>query len=1307
MRLNDMTLSNNSNTTRTPLDIFKTPIEGCNLIEASAGTGKTWSITGLYLRMIVENELLPENILVVTFTIAATAELNSRIRTRLYMAQLWLDGDHEQSDKAFFEELFLNWKQLEISDDQIQQQLTLALSGFDKAAIYTIHSFCQRLLNDYVFEAGTRFNLNPVTDTSEELETVANDFWRIEMNKLSVDEDWVKWLIKKKQSPQVWLNKVANYKSKPYQNLLEPIQAEVELDIAEQNQAIEKIQIELSKVKETLLKLQKQCHALWESKSQEILSTIKAEEMLASSYRESDVHIYIATLNNLLEKNLKNELKKLTKKDKTFSRQQLKSKQKFEDPEHKFFLLMDKFIKQYDDCLSIQSQLTALETKLNDANDAIYNVKLQEIFFKFLPYIDKNFPRLKTDQGILDFDDMILNVYDALIGCNGEAFASAVASQFKAVLIDEFQDTDPLQLKIFSQLFVDTPSLKKTPLFYVGDPKQAIYSFRGADIYAYYQAAQEADTQLTLMTNYRSSPAMVDSVNALFSTQNPFISENIVFDWVKSVPKEKFVLINDDPQDESRNDFQDTDFQDNAAIQFYIAEHQDKPFTRSLANPMAVEHTAMKIAQLLDKSRQGKAYFELTSGERRPLGAGDIAVLVPRHIDATEVFNALAFRGISSVRQVQDKVLQSLAALTLLRLIQSVSEPANDSGILELLGDPLVGLTANDIVDLKENANSWEQLLEDFYGLRETWLEFGFSAMFRQWLSFKDKQGLCLSDRLMHLTEGERHLTDLMHLAEILQEQNRYSKGFKPLITWLQHAINGYSGDDEAQLRLESDNKRIKLVTLHACKGLEYNLVFCPFLWAGKAPREDSIIAAHTNGQAIVDFGSEEFSKHVEIANEEVLMEQLRLLYVAMTRGVHHCYIFWAKVGTNTFTANSALSWLLYSDSNMGENICAQLSEKVDSLSFEEITQGVEDLCQSANSRQPDGVSENQAAISYQIIQADVTGKYIESVISKPRELECVDMPTTHLQLSWWQSSFSGLVYDQHASFSEQIDDSEMNEDSVKQDQFLDDIEKENEYTIFKFPRGASPGLCIHSIFEQWNFQNTKTSELKTLVEKELKRFSIGKEETRLLWNEVITENVINTLNAPLNKRGFSLATVNPENRQAEMEFLILTQSNINCIKRILMDKKYNLADDFKEACSQIDWKEVKGFLIGFIDLIVKDDQGRYYVVDWKSNHLGMTSNDYSQKQMERAMASSHYYLQALIYMVALHRYLSHALPDYDIHQHLGGAWYIFIRGIEGHSNLPENTGKGIYHFQPQQELIEALDQELKPHETTTEGASK
>jgi exodeoxyribonuclease V beta subunit len=1284
-------------TARIPFDIFNTAIEHCNLIEASAGTGKTWSLTGLYLRIVVEKNLLPENILVVTYTKAATAELNGRIRSRLHSALLWLDGKCSQEDKEFLEALFSSWKS-HYPDTVVRQRLINALSSFDKAAIFTIHSFCQRLLNDYAFEAGNRFNLIPVTDTSEQLETVVYDFWRQHLNEFSQDKGWITWLVENKQSPMDWLKAVTDHKSKPYQIIFEPEEAEIEVDIQSSEQEITRICKEFEKTKEKLKTLQIKCLDLWRENSKEIISCFKKSleqgDLKAGSYKIDDLEKYQQSLISLLE----NELipkSKITILEKKFCQKEIESKVKNNciAPAHDFFSLMDDFVEIHTRFNEEKKSIVKLEKELSKAKDAIYQLQLQKELCELLIYIDKKFPELKLAQGIIDFDDMILNVYHALKGTQGHSFAKAVSQQFSAALIDEFQDTDPLQFEIFSQLFVQT----NTPLFYVGDPKQAIYSFRGADIHAYYQAAQAADSQLTLMKNYRSTPQMVDSINALFSPQyNSFISEHIVFDWVESTEKEQFI-VEDDSDDQDK------------ALQFFIAQSEDgTPFTRSVADPMAVVHTVEQIAQLLEKARNGKAYFKSKQGEVRPLKPKDIAILVPRHKDGDALHSALSLRGIASVRQGRDKVLDSQAASTMLRLVRAVAEPGQESYLLELLGDPLIGTNAFDIFQLKDNVRDWENLIEFFWDLRKAWIESGFSTMFRQWLDTPDKETLRLSERLMNFMDGERHLTDLMHLAEILQQQSRYSVGIQPLISWLQHAMDGQSSDDEYQLRLESDSERVKIVTLHACKGLEYDLVFCPFLWAGTMPKKESIISAHKDDKALVDFGSEYFNDHFMMANEESLMEQLRLLYVALTRPVHRCYVFWAHVQYNQwiYTANSALAWLLYADGSMlaegsiqadgsqADNVCEQLRNKVRAMSFDDIVKGVEDFCASAGSRQPENVTHNFASVGYEIV-SNITGQTkteerLNFEEEDPKKLDIATVSDRQYSPGWFQTSFSALVKDQHVTLSEHADDLPLESDIKSENPSID---------IFSFPRGALPGECIHSIYEHWDFCNTDEALLNELVARELDRFSVDKVDERIQWIQPVSKMVMNTLNNPLNKEGFCLAKLTAENRQAEMEFLISARGSIHGLQNVFKEHQHSLPKDFVEACKQIDSRIINGFLTGFIDLIFKDEQGRYCVLDWKSNHLGMQSGEYGQKPMERAMASHHYYLQALVYLVALHRYLTHSLSNYDMGQHLGGAWYLFVRGIDEHSAFDENGMNGVYHFQPGLELIKDLDKALLPSE--------
>lgn len=1302
-----MTTNKNENDIkREAFNVFEAGLDNSNLIEASAGTGKTWSITGLYLRMVVEKNLLPENILVVTFTKSATAELTGRIRLRLQEAMTFLNASEPNSiideiyDVDFFEKLFEGWEK-KFSKQDIKQRLLNALSEFDKAAILTIHSFCQRLLNDYAFEAGGRFNLRLITDDENLDELIAADFWRKKVSAITSevlnegDQAWIAWLIKNRQSPGAWLNQIQKFVSKPYQKIIPPKSVK---------ELSEKLLCEIKKEHADVLKQ-------WESKQSDIIadlnSLMKDGYLHGGSYKSANLETYSLALNRFLNSDLELSFDEIDNNASKFSQEVIESK-----------LKKGKEIKPYPFFVALKS-LIKLHTEYCNVISEIFEARKQNLLVELLTYMDKQLAQMKSEYGLLDFDEMMLSVYKALKGEQSQILATAVTRQYQAALIDEFQDTDPLQLLIFQTLFAKT----NTPLFYVGDPKQAIYSFRGADIFAYYDAAHETDNKRTLLTNYRSTPKFVDSVNALFSPPGlrSFITQEIQFDWVASLPKRELVLKG----------------LPDAAMQFVVAESEDgKAFSKSKLEPLVISKTVQQIAEILSKAEKDEAYFIEKDGGRTKVSPSDIAILVPTHNQAKLLSQALATRGVLSVRQGQDKVLQSEAAKTLLRLMQAVAEPGDEARVSELLADPLVGFSGADLVYMRDDGVQWEKQLDHFWTLKTIQLESGFSAMFRSWIDKEDAKGLNIAQRLVEYVEGERHLTDLMHIAEILQQRSRQQVGLKGLINWLQYAVNGHGTEDEHQLRLESDTQRVKIVTLHASKGLEYNIVFCPFLWQGKSLKAGSITAAHQDGSAVVDFGSENFDATKQQAEQELLMEQLRLLYVALTRSVHHCMIFLAQVGSKgyPFTASSAIAWLLYGDESMLEganvNTAELLRNKVLNMSFKDFVAGIEAFQKAANKRHPKHIKTNSATISIEYIKVADKPEYVSLSSVEEENLTIASVPTKTLYPAWLTTSFSGLSAGQHASLdqherSAHADDvpqfkndqeAELELEKSIQSEDESDVETEinNDPSIFTFPRGAMPGECLHSIFEHWDFSQSNKEQLKELIADNMNRFSIAKEEQRSQWYEPVANAVLNTLHNKINTHttsdkktaSFYLAQVLENDRQAELEFLLSARGSSNSIVNLIANPKYQIPQAFIEASQQLSHKQIQGYLMGFIDLVFKDDQGVYHVLDWKSNYLGNNPGDYAPHLIEHAMAETHYYLQALLYLLALHRYLKHLLPDYQIEKHLGSAWYVFVRGVEGKDvekdeDIQECTEdpNGFYRFKPPAELIEALDALLQVEE--------
>ncbi|MFT5758559.1 MAG: exodeoxyribonuclease V beta subunit [Alteromonadaceae bacterium] len=1229
-------------TARVDFDVVNVALSGANLVEASAGTGKTWSSTGLYLRMIVEKQLLPEHILVVTFTRAATAELAGRIRSRLQDMLLFLRGDKQVEDADLYADLQNKWSQQGQDFSAIQKQLQLAISEFDKAAIYTIHSFCQRLLNDYSFEASTRFDLKPITDETPYRQQVSEDFWRKQIGQLDAgnegDQTWLSYLIEKKQSPSSLLKSVEKHLGK---------HSFVSLNVPE-----------LPVLQGDEKQLYQQALSVWQADQADIMLQFNQafdDALNGSTYRKAQKDQYLDALYGLLD----NQRFNWCAFSKKCSAEMMKSKvKKGKDSllvKHSFFILLDEAIA------------------LDNQQQEIFAVKLNRLRAELLVYLESELPKLKSELGLLGFNDMMQQVYDALVGPNGQILASAVSGQFKAAIIDEFQDTDPLQLKVFDTLFVKENAI----LFYVGDPKQAIYSFRGADIYAYFEAAKKTINQYTLRTNYRSTPALVNSVNAIFATDHDaFISQDIHFDWVKSINKATLEIKDD--QD--------------SAVTFVLVEKDDgKPFSRTEADPLSCRYTAAKIAEILRKAQKGQANI-VKGSHSRPIEAGDFAILVPSHRDGDSVKKELDALNIASVRHSKEKVLSSVAATTLLRLMQAVSAPSHEANVVALLGDALMGAQAQSIYELKHNDQQWEQLLVQFWSLREMWIESGFSSMFRCWLEQIDSSGHSVAQRLMTLANGERYLTDLMHLSEIIQSLSGELGSMQGLVAWLERAISEESDDDEYQLRLESDNKRVKIVTIHASKGLEYNIVFCPFIAIGKDPKSDEIVSAHHNGKTYIDFSSDDYEQIKQRQQTELLMEQIRLLYVALTRPVFRLYLNWPNIKNKTDYA--ALAWLIYADQNMVDDAVISLASTVKALSFEQFSQSVLDLQSRANKGDTQQ-GKVPADISVHIISYVEMQSPLNLVSSDAEQLISASLPKQKIAASWWQSSFSGLTKGQQAHSEEHNEEVVLHNDELKAaDSFSEeseDSDTQDPYSIFELPRGAMTGEALHGIFEFWDYQKQDDDALSEMILQQLTLFNVGKSEDRHHWLPAVMAMVKSTIETPLDNDHIILSKMPAFQRLPEMEFLLSGCTQLSEITTLIGKPEYNLPSEFVYACKQLDNKQIEGYLTGFIDLVFEDKNGRFHVLDWKSNHLGMHHSDYHKQAMAGAMAHSHYYLQAILYLVALHRHLKNTLQYYDANTQLGDAWYLFIRGINGEKQ------QGIYHFTPPVALICAIDNALSP----------
>ena len=498
--------------------------------------------------------------------------------------------------------------------------------------------------------------------------------------------------------------------------------------------------------------------------------------------------------------------------------------------------------------------------------------------------------RRKRRRQAVSYDDLLLNLEEALQSPQGHELAAALRHRYPVALIDEFQDTDPVQYRIFRQVYQGTTA----PVFFVGDPKQAIYSFRGADVFAYLRACRDVDHHYTLDVNWRSDPGLIQAVNTLFaSAHRPFLFDDITFHPVQPAPQQAEAL--------HEHGCQVSELR----LWFLEGREDGRRVSKTDATFLAAQATAAEIARLLTLGAHGAAQVG-----SRPLSGGDIAVLVRTHREGRVVRDALLRQRVASVQLGQDNVFNSWEAMELERVLRAVANPSSESLVRGALATVMLGHTGEQIYAMPEDEQLWEDRVAAFYDYHYLWRDRGFASMLRTLLSQEH-----VAPRLLGFQDGERRLTNLLHLAELLQAAaDRQRTGMEGLLKWLEERRRTEASDDEEeQLRLESDEHLVKIVTIHKSKGLEYPIVFCPFLWSGGlwSRKEPTLSFHHPDAeyQPVLDLGSTRLDASRAYACHEEVAENLRLLYVALTRARHCCYIVWGAVSD---METAPLAWLLH-----------------------------------------------------------------------------------------------------------------------------------------------------------------------------------------------------------------------------------------------------------------------------------------------------------------------------------------------------------------------------------------------------------
>ncbi|API87202.1 UvrD-helicase domain-containing protein [Francisella uliginis] len=1199
------------------LDADKITLQGRHIIEASAGTGKTFNITKLYIRLLLEKKLLPSNILVMTFTKDATQEIIGRVEGEIRNVLASYTDEKKESDSE-------NYKHLK-----------RALLEIDEAAIFTIHGFCKKVLSEQAFASGMEMDVSMEVDTSDILQKVVEDFFRKHINKNKTNFGYLKAY--NLHTPEKFLdrNGLLNIIRSNHQIVVDKpisldefnIRKKQQLDIFINNQDI---------VDDFLSKLGK-CEP--------------------EGKRVEEYHKILDWLKLDNETSFPDDISIITNGNKI------------------------KGVKVKPIFVGVK-ELKELQLEIRQQKSAQF---IKEICLK----IRQDFAKAKEQKGVLDFDDLIAKLRQSVK--KSPDLVKTLQIQYPVALIDEFQDTDAQQYEILDTIYplknishpdladnshsgLDPEPLKdgdnsetlcfdsaqqtvqdnsKLLLLMIGDPKQAIYGFRGGDIFTYLKAKASCpeENKWSMDTNWRSTGEMIKAYNRLFYKEDyeskdegklgeDIFSKGIGYQIVKASPK----------ANEKARDFEDGLKPMNYF--YYDIEQDDKK--PDIDNKLSA-WTANEIVRLLNSKK---------------VAENDIAILVENGTQAREIQQALSNKKLSSVYLSQrDNVYHSQEATEILAVMEGIHEFESKSLLKKALSTSLLGGSADKFIKYTDDdISAWDEEIEKAKSLRMKWHKYGFMAFIMQLIheSFSQRDA-----------SKERTITNILHLAELIKVAENKYKHPNQLIKWYRQQIKS-SSTAEGELRLESDDNLIKIITIHGSKGLEYSVVFIPFASyiSSKKLNLNNANKYYDDNlkQTVYKIGKDDTTK--KLVEQETIQELMRLFYVAVTRAEHRCYIGVAKYSNSE---NSSLAQFLgYEKDN-------DWREKVQKITAD---------------------SDNQSLLleinNFESLELKNINKTEVNQHLKANDIEKLKDD------NWEMLSFSKISKSkaQNTALEKENDESEDNEVQEPQDELA-----------FRFTavKGADIGNILHNVLEHTDFSTGLVDD--TLLQEQMDWYRVVAAEDfdnlKAWLEECLVAEIRPIKNSNTSEFGSRLLNSNEDIQYSLFDNSgeVPKQSKYNaydksfCLKDIPNSKTLKEAEfyfpitneqlyknniikileEYRNSSIMVDELsnyKIFGMLHGFIDLIFEYD-GKFYVADYKSNYLGDKLEDYNQQAMQEKNQSSFYDLQYLIYSVALNKYLKQNIPNYNFEKHFGGVYYFYLRGMK--------NGYGIYQASPSFKIISKL----------------
>ncbi|PJI29481.1 UvrD-helicase domain-containing protein [Acinetobacter pseudolwoffii] len=1341
---------------------------GLHWIEASAGTGKTYTLSSLMVRIFLD-QYYPHQVIATTFTRKATAELKNRVRLRVEETLAYIQRHQQlnsveiaakiqsETDPLFQQVL----KDYGTRMDYARRRLRLVLNQLDELFVGTLDSFSQKLLREFAFESGKIERAELTEDQDLYIQQLIHDVLR----------DWIQ------QQPQYMVNHLY------VQNLLKPVEhytglVRDALNFSKQQfQKVEPAECDLGKLEACITQLlnihehdlevmrrycqesPKYFHKSFLTKLTDVCENFMTwsaalQTQGGMSFFDAELQLILLNLCHLRRK--KTDFQPTTQ---VFNKSCPEAEQQL-ILQHSLIVAIDALCEVKQD---LDEQLKQLTTYLE---------------FHIIQSVQTRLPQTLQQQGETTFSQQIRTLAEALQGQQGQRFAQFVQARYPLILVDEFQDTNQDQDDLLAKIWRDASRVQSGCMIMVGDPKQAIYGFRGGDMLTYNKAhadvRQKQGREYTLMQNHRSVKALVEVVDALFQCQMDF-GEQVQYTLIQAGSRPHPDLI------------------DSA-----VCNPQPLRWIQLGESDVEADQVAWKIRILLNQSAQQQLYFQ-QQNSIQSLKADDIAVLGFGHFALEQVKQRLQRMGIPCYKESKQSVFASAIAQDVAAVLTAIMDPFNESKVKRALLTRLLGFNLKKLIELQAQSEGLSRYIADLDAIREMWFEKGFLTawnyalnLFQVWTHLVASQSL----------DNERVVVNLRHLTEILSQQSEYYQGAQKLYHWYLRQLQSPSGKDSEKERKLSGDHGVQLMTIHASKGLEFKVVFLLGADAAFDVNKGNLnfSLSGTLSESILEQSRVIAVNHKHLHEQAILQnaarnaaENHRLWYVALTRASHRVY---AMLQDHASQSDSGLAFWR---------------------------------------GQGDAIFEHALTLVEQPLSQE-PARLVEQ--SHHHKIDMLAQPLPERQFyPRTKTSFTALS--QHQSHAPVLQDDLVNAqehpDSAADEINLDALADQPAVTPLdwiklNFPKGTVAGTFLHSIFEHINFQDSsywnleirrrfkntapqiwqelkekfeQAFQLRTVLEQTFApHYQAAAVNLRSLFQAAAQANfkadelqqsmqrVLSSLNYKL-LSGIRLHDQSEAYRQqwrqlfqsaqqdrsalvvflsqferyfTELEddsFILFFEQEMAQIAHLASPEQLNVESIFQTALDGLldeiredillnlmhdwvhdilvtpiqadfvlaqlgdqqylsefpfylsltdaplqirqihqlflehdmvmsDFNEAKSarYLTGSIDLVYFDGQ-RYHIADYKSNFLGPDQQHYTAEAIQQNMSQSSYWLQAALYLVALHRYLNANMQAYSMQQHLGGASYLYLRGMHGQME------QGVYHWQPDIEFVEKLDQIL------------